>query len=118
RDEKPSDSQRAGHVIPAIQCRHRISLFFGFHNHDTDDRGDEAERARDQRKQNSFEAEIRIQPDSEAHSTDVLRGSRFDYVDTTARAAGAIVAYEVRDHSWIAETIFRDPRLDVAYHVR
>ena len=87
---------------------HRVFVFLAVHNADADDAGDEVDRLHDQREENAFDAEDRIERRAENHGADVFRCGGFEDVRATAGAVAHVVAYQIGDHGRVARIVFRD----------
>src|SRR4029077_14282407 len=85
--------------------------------HDADDRGDQAEGARYQRKQDAAQAEVGKQTDPENHGADVFRGGRFEQVGAAAGTVADVVTHQVGNHRRVARVVFGNARLHLADEV-
>src|SRR6266576_913209 len=110
--EKADDRQRTGYIVTAVERRHRVFVLFALDDHDADDRGKQTEGARDQREENAFKTEVRIQADAEDHCTDIFRRGGFEQIRTAAGAVADIVTDQVRDDRRIARIVFRNTGFD------
>ena len=117
-EEKADDGQGTGHVITAIERRHRIFVLLALYNHDADDRRDQTEGPSDEGKQNSLQPEERIQPDSKNHSTDIFRCGRFEQIRATTGAITDIVADEIGDNRRVTRIVFGNSRFDFPHQIR
>ena len=109
----------------------RLSMFIGSsvslpaHEEDRDDRGQQAERADDEREEDpglgvrpAGRDGDRVDRDAQDHRADVLGGRRLEQVGATAGAVADVVADEVRDHARVARVVLGDALLDLADEVR
>src|SRR4030095_14351584 len=91
-----------------------VFSLLAFDNHDTNNRSNQTEGARDQGKYDPFQTEIRIEPDAEDHRADILGGRGFKPIGATASTITDVVATQIRDHRGVSRVVFGYAGFDLA----
>jgi hypothetical protein len=118
-DDRDADRGDDGHrPVALVELPLRVADVAQANGQDADDRGQDADRAHDQREEDPGRVPgHKVEGDAQDHGADVLGGGGLEQVGTAAGAVADVVADQVRDHGRVARVVLGDARLDLAHQV-